>query len=96
MKSLKLSLDDLRIETFETTVPQSRGGTVRAHGETFYPCASIDYTACAEQCPQNTDLTECYCGGPSGDSCEGPSCAYMDETCVSPCRLSDLTNCHRC
>jgi hypothetical protein len=102
MKSLKLSLEDLRIETFETTAPEPRRGTVRAHEETqeciptIYPCPSIDYTACVEQCPQNTDLTECYCGGPSGNSCVGPSCAYMQETCFSPCRVSDLTNCHRC
>lgn len=84
IKKLKLSVEGLRVETFVTNSASSTSGTVLGH-------ASNLYTDCTD-----TALTLCYCGGPSGYSCEGPSCDVVVDTCYDPCELSYMTNCHRC
>lgn len=99
MKNVKLKLEDLQVETFETTGSTPGRGTVRGNAValSFYPCGSVDYTACDAQCPRDTDYTECDCGPTGNDnSCQGLSCDVVGDTCYDPCGFSDATNCHRC
>ena len=45
MKKLALNLDDLRVDTFETSAPAGERGTVEANQ------ASINGNTCAPSCP---------------------------------------------
>ncbi len=69
MKKMKLSLDDLKVESFQTT-PESaaqKKGTVFGY-------ITQDLTLCQE-CPTNT----------CGNTCQGPTCeGTCDNTCQGP------------
>jgi len=94
MKKLALALDELRVETFSVEPdPDPRRGTVHGH-DSLNPdfCATGKYAGC----DPGSEYTDCGCGGISGYSCDGPSCAYQVDTCAAPCRFSYVTNCHRC
>lgn len=97
MKSLKLKIDDLHVESFDTRASDLHAGTVHGHEASMYPCVSVD-SGCAtcRDATCDTDITNCECW-PSDDdhSCAGASCV-SPETCVSPCYFSQMTNCHRC
>jgi hypothetical protein len=62
MKKLKLNLDSLRVDSFETAAPSVARGTVQGH----------DATRLADSCscPYPTDGCSLYCGGSSGQ-CSG-------------------------
>jgi len=68
---LRLRLDDLRVDAFETSVAgREARGTVRAHesGFTVQPCPIWTAQNCP---PQTADDT---CGMTCGPTCEPPSC----------------------
>ena len=73
---LKLHLDDLRVDSFDTTVAQKRTGTV--FGE---QCTC--YTQCT--CP-GCPTCDASCNGTCGDTCPG-TCAYTcdDASCAGSC-----------
>ena len=75
MKKLKLSLDDLRIDSFQTTAPAKPKGTV--FGE---QCTC--YTQCT--CP---GCPTCYasCNGTCDASCNGTCGATCDASCNGTC-----------
>jgi hypothetical protein len=83
---LMLNLEDLTVDSFDTTTPQKAKGTV--FGE---QCTC--YTQCT--CP---GCPTCYasCNGTCGDTCAG-TCAYTcdDASCAGTCdgcAYSDLCN----
>ncbi|HEU0052478.1 MAG TPA: hypothetical protein VFQ39_04840 [Longimicrobium sp.] len=85
MKKLKLDLEELVVDSFESTSKGGRG-TAFAHSATdgagcFPPPteASCQPNTCLEGCTQFVGFT----------------CAFED-TCAAPCQLSVMTNCHRC
>jgi hypothetical protein len=77
-EKLKLSLDDLRVETFETTVPaEGRAGTVHA--------LDCEYTD--PDCSRCSLATTCYaCSDGTGcsDCTACTNCTQMS-TCVDTC-----------
>ncbi len=89
MHKLKLDLDRLVVESFDTDASDSaRRGTVRAlSGFTVGP-----FTCVVETC--DTCYDSCYsCGGSCGGGCtNGPSCG---STCVDPTCNTCLTNCQQ-
>ncbi|HEX5869898.1 MAG TPA: hypothetical protein VFY65_05775 [Longimicrobium sp.] len=77
MRKLRLQLDDLRIDTFDTTAPQRARGTV--FGE---------QCTCWTQCGQNTcpgcPTCDASCNGTCAGSCNG-TCASCDASCNGTC-----------
>jgi hypothetical protein len=75
MRKLKLQLDDLQIDSFDTTTPPKAKGTV--FGE---QCTC--YTQCT--CP---GCPTCYdsCNGTCGASCNGTCGATCDASCYGSC-----------
>lgn len=92
MKSLRLDLDDLHVETFSPEPADAADrGTIFGY-DSLNPdyCATGKYAGC--------DPGDTGGGGISGNSCDGPSCDYMVQTCAGAgtCPFSWITNCHRC
>jgi hypothetical protein len=92
MKKLNLKLDDLKVDSFGTTpVPRERG-TVRANSGCAY--TDVGCTEYWSTCPSGPADTDYFCPVTGQVSCGCDS--GEPETCAWPCRVSDLTNCHRC
>ena len=77
MNKLKLKLDDLQVDTFQTTAPQKAKGTV--FGE---QCTC--YTQCT--CP-GCPTCDASCNGTCDASCNG-TCASCDASCGGTCDWS--------
>ena len=77
MNKLKLQLEDLLVDSFDTTAPQKAKGTV--FGE---QCTC--YTNCT--CP-GCPTCDASCNGTCDASCNG-SCASCDATCGGTCDWS--------
>jgi hypothetical protein len=98
MAKLKLTLDDLKVESFTANTARTRRGTVNANEYTEgYTC---DFNACGGTLPGacDTNMLGCGSGGHTCDQfCTGADFSCHDyRTCAAPCKLSDATNCHRC
>jgi hypothetical protein len=81
MRKLRLDLDDLSVESFETTpLPRTENGTV--FGQEQCTC----YTQCT--CP-GCPTCDASCNGTCAYTCEG-TCAYTcaGDTCGLGCPLS--------
>ena len=81
---LKLNLEDLSVDTFDTTAPHKAKGTV--FGE---QCTC--YTQCT--CP-GCPTCDASCNGTCGDTCPN-TCAYTcdDASCAGTCAASDCAPC---
>jgi hypothetical protein len=93
MNKLKLDLDQLTVESFNTDASGiARRGTVRAHSEFFclptHLCAPTygEFT-CGDTCDNTCHTCGASCGGGcgSGYSCYG-SCAETCNTCLTNCQ----------
>jgi hypothetical protein len=83
MKKLTLTLDDLRVDSFETSVGRQERGTVIGEqqctcntqcGQNTCPgCPTCDYT-CANTCPNTCWDT---CDYTCGNTCGQYTCAYQ-------------------
>jgi hypothetical protein len=82
MSKLKLRLDDLRIDSFDTTAPQKAKGTVFGEQCTCYTqctcpgCPTCDASCngtCAASCNGTCGAT---CGESCNDTCAGSTCVY--------------------
>jgi hypothetical protein len=83
MNKLKLRLDDLHIDSFDTTAPAKSKGTV--FGE---QCTC--YTQCT--CP-GCPTCDASCNGTCGASCNGTCGATCDASCNGTCDYSCDYNC---
>jgi hypothetical protein len=81
MKKLRLSLDALRVESFDVQVTATQRGTVPAHQNTrpdvcvtdpVY-CLSDNFTEC-NSCLGGTCANSCGCGGTYDASCVNGTC----------------------
>jgi hypothetical protein len=101
MRKLSLDLDDLQVETFDTTASGSKRGTVVGQETTWGTCnsgaCSEGGTWCGNTCDTtcNADLCDCTYGGPYNTTCDVNltcgvvgSCQHM--TCEGP---QDGSNC---
>ncbi|HEX6037679.1 hypothetical protein [Longimicrobium sp.] len=92
MNKLKLDLDQLTVESFDTDASGiARRGTVRAHSHLCGPSDVCTPTwgelTCGDTCDNtcNTCGASCGCGGGSGyNSCYG-SCGETCNTCITNC-----------
>jgi hypothetical protein len=85
---LSLNLDDLTVDTFDTTVPQKAKGTVFGEQCTCYtqctcPGCPTCYASCNGTCG-DTCVASCY------GSCAGATCDY---SCYGTCDASDCAPC---
>ena len=89
MKKLKLDLDDLKVESFETTpeVSNSRGTVVGYGFNTFGRCETFDLLTCFEPCETNTCGHTCAntCANTCGSTCGNTCGATCGSTCGSTC-----------
>jgi hypothetical protein len=90
MHKLKLDLDQLNVESFDTDAPGiTRRGTVRAHSQICTPTAG-EYT-CVNTC-ETCDNTCGSCGATCFAGCTGYSCYG---SCVDPSCNTCHTNCQQ-
>ena len=92
MPKLRLSLEDLTVESFDSTSSRAQGrGTVRAHDETEATCFNTDCGTCY--------TVEYYCGESLDGTCNEGTCVcsfpYMcpetyDATCPWDCRTQGV------
>jgi len=94
MNKLSLKLDDLRVDTFETTAVKTEKGTV--FGE---------QCTCWTQCGQNTcpgcPTCDASCNGTCYASCNGTCGATCDyscngDTCFVSCRMTECWQGNQC
>lgn len=95
MNKLKLRLDDLHIESFDTTVPQKEKGTVFGEQCTCYSeCTCPGCPTCDASC-NGTCEADTGCGPTCNASCRA-SC--VDNTCAidvyGTCGLSCPNTCY--
>ena len=88
MKKLRLTLDDLAVDSFPTVSHAVRPGTVAGYGMSDTTCHQI-YCDCptnGAECPTNFSCPAQTCGGPGGgtETC-GDSCGGTCDTCVHSC-----------
>jgi hypothetical protein len=108
MKKLKLTLDDLRVDSFRT-VPEDNTlrGTVEANSGCIYT-EDAYCTAYFSTCPASGDPSCDACASVAGScmSCGNTGCValytYEESYCVCSnvysceCAFSEASNCHRC
>ena len=86
MKKLKLRLDDLRVDTFQTTAPEKPKGTVFGEQCTCYTqCTCPGCPTCYASCNGSCDAS---CNGTCGATCEGTCGATCGDTCYDSCAAS--------
>ena len=96
MRKLKLSLNELAVESFNTeSVSTSQRGTVRGHETQAYDY-TCDFNQCAGPGTSSDTVTQPYwtfCV----NTCNGLNTCYPNDTCGG-CNsdFSVLTDCHRC
>lgn len=103
MRKLRLDMDELRVESFDTTAAGgARRGTVRGNADGVASaepdtCQSQDAQCsddsnCAQSCPWTCAGDPVSCGG----SCEG-SCHTCPDTCGRTCgETCDYVSCDTC
>jgi hypothetical protein len=86
MRKLKLEIDALQVETFQTSPAGAERGTV-AGNATFLGtggCWTCDYTRCVETCGESCDnsLDYCTCADCTGG---GRGCFHISDAGSCPC-----------
>src|ERR1700754_3249504 len=109
MRKLRLNLEELAVESFDTLRPDEKRGTVEARVETW------DEPTCARMTCKETCLAQCSwvtvcaggsCGqteccttwppGPCGDTCYESCLASCAHTCWHTCQLTCAATCISC
>jgi hypothetical protein len=95
MAKLRLTLEDLAVESFDPTPSRApRIGTVRAHEDTEFSCLSCfctRYTVeyfCGESLDGTCNDQTCACTSPNGGGWACP--VTYDATCPDPCRTQGV------
>jgi hypothetical protein len=94
MRKLKLSLEDLQVDSFNVTPDASARGTVPGHNWTEYADESC-FESCNGSCNQTCPLS-CYGGCGSGASCGGTcgaSCGCPPNTDDTACGCATWETC---
>ncbi len=83
MKKLALKLEDLRVDSFSTTLNDNVRGTIFGEQCTCWTnCTCPGCPTCDHSCGGTCDAS---CNGTCGDSCAGCCCATADYTCAESC-----------
>ena len=93
MKKFKLNLDEIKVESFQTSINSKRSGTVFANAWT-----DLDYPTCAWDC--NTEENTCGLCGQTAETCPSlpailccPNTAGMECSAYCPPTGVEIT-CH--
>lgn len=93
---LKLNLEQLTVDSFDTSAPNGEKGTVFGEQVTTIPTRMRDHT-CWESCNGSCETGPCWSVCAScNDTCDGWTCAgpWSDCTCDYLCgRTANWTNC---
>lgn len=96
MKKLKLNLEDLKVESFRTSLEGTTQGTVLGQTNPGSVCVSECGSECAS-CETCDAFAGCDTGGTGGDtSTQGPSdprCWCTANGCEDPTYINDTCNC---
>lgn len=87
MNKLKLAIDDLAVDSFDTTsLAKEKGTVVGAQCTCWTVCTCPGCYTCDATCPQTCDDNTCAvsCNGTCGDTCESCSPSCWD-TCGRTC-----------
>jgi hypothetical protein len=83
MNKLKLQLEDLMVDSFDTTAPQKAKGTVFGEQCTCYTqCTCPGCPTCYASCNGSCDAS---CNGTCGDTCDYTCGATCNDTCHDTC-----------
>jgi hypothetical protein len=86
MKKLKLRLDDLRVDTFDTSAGRKEKGTVFGEQCTCYTqCTCPGCPTCYASCNGSCDAS---CNGTCGDTCDAScqgTCDYCGPSYANTC-----------
>jgi hypothetical protein len=86
MNKLKLRLDDLRVDTFQTTSGQKEKGTVFGEQCTCYTnCTCPGCPTCDASCNGSCDVS---CNGSCAATCDASCYGSCDWTCEDTCDYS--------
>ena len=94
-KALKLEIDELAVESFETAAASGERGTVHGHA-TLKTCPGRDTCDAAA----GTCYDSCVCGTAYPDYCPlptyelAPSCMDTCDTCLETCRTCWTCTCY--
>lgn len=88
MKKLKLELDDLQVESFQTARAEPRRGTVRGNIPPTWNCT--DYVDCTWDFGCETEVVSCNgsCNGSCADTCWGSCNGTCGGSCGGTCEAS--------
>ncbi len=92
MRKLKLEIDALRVESFDTSTAVVDTGTVRAHGD----AVAVEYEAITTPQTQQAscfDTCKISCFGTCLASCGGSCMASCDGNCTNLCSLGCSDGC---
>jgi hypothetical protein len=95
---LALNLDDLAVDSFDTTATQKAKGTVFGEQCTCYTnCTCPGCPTCDASCDGTCDAScngtcDASCNGTCGASCNGTCDASCNGTCIS-CNCASASNC---
>jgi len=89
MRKLKLEIDALAVESFDTAHPGDSRGTVAGNATVFGTggCYSCDLSRCVETCGDSCDNSLDYCTCACTDDCTvaGPGCHHISDFGSCPC-----------
>ena len=87
MEKLKLNLDEIKVESFETIQPGSKQGTVLGQQTGTNVCVTCGYTHCDEYTCGDATCAGGTCDG--GNTCyctiDDPGCPTVAATCYNSC-----------
>jgi hypothetical protein len=84
MRTIKLHLESLAVESFATTLPDFAAGTIAAHQlATPFPC-EYESGSCLNSCEGTCSIS---CGGTCDGSCAGDPTCIPERTCDGACPI---------
>jgi hypothetical protein len=85
MNKLKLDLEKLTVESFDTDGTRGSLGTVHAHApETYVSCPSVPVCQTYWSCEGNPSACDWVCSHTMNGTCPGDSCSCPGNTCTCP------------
>jgi hypothetical protein len=82
MNKLKLDLEELKVESFDTDGPRALLGTVHAHApETYVSCPTVPQCQTYWSCEGNPSACDYLCSATNDPPL---SCSCPDATCTCP------------
>ena len=82
MRKIRLQLESLEVDSFDTTARQRAGGTVHVHEQHTWETVYASCDTCFPTCPFSCDGSCDSCVNTCGESCYG---TCFEDTCDESC-----------